>query len=258
MIRNYFDAIWVYGDQKVFDTVAEYDFPEDIRQLASYTGYLDASLRLDGLSDYNEFRKPYVLCTVGGGQDGKHLAENFVESIRTTDRNSVLLLGPHMPTATRTEIRQQAEGIRALQLVDYVAEGDLLIRDASHVVSMGGYNTLSAILSFGKPALIVPCVAPRTEQWIRSTCLSDLGCVETLHPDQLSPTEITNWLGRYEETDIRSNGQPASMHVARNGKAKLRTEIQLNGLDRICELIKEEFPSVKTRKSRGGCYAHRS
>ncbi len=35
-------------------------FPEDVRLLASYTGYLDANLRLDGLSDYNEFRKPYV------------------------------------------------------------------------------------------------------------------------------------------------------------------------------------------------------
>lgn len=36
------------------------------------------------------------------------------------------------------------------------------------VVAMGGYNTFCEILSFDKPALIVPRVKPRLEQAIRA------------------------------------------------------------------------------------------
>ena len=36
------------------------------------------------------------------------------------------------------------------------------------VVAMGGYNTFCEILSFGKPALIVPRTAPRQEQYLRA------------------------------------------------------------------------------------------
>ena len=43
-----------------------------------------------------------------------------------------------------------------------------LIAGAKAVVAMGGYNTYCEILSFDKPALIVPRVAPREEQLIRA------------------------------------------------------------------------------------------
>ena len=40
---------------------------------------------------------------------------------------------------------------------------------------MGGYNTICEMLSFEKPALIVPRIQPRREQWIRVQKLSELG-----------------------------------------------------------------------------------
>ncbi len=48
---------------------------------------------------------------------------------------------------------------------------------------MGGYNTFCEILSFDKPALIVPRSVPRQEQLIRASRAEGLGLVSMLDPD---------------------------------------------------------------------------
>jgi predicted glycosyltransferase len=45
---------------------------------------------------------------------------------------------------------------------------------------MGGYNTFCEILSFDKPALIIPRTAPRLEQHIRAARAAELGLVAML------------------------------------------------------------------------------
>ena len=51
---------------------------------------------------------------------------------------------------------------------------------AAGIVAMGGYNTFCEILSFNKPALIVPRTAPRLEQFIRAQRAAELGLVAML------------------------------------------------------------------------------
>ena len=48
---------------------------------------------------------------------------------------------------------------------------------------MGGYNTFCEILSFDKPALIVPRTKPRLEQYIRASRAQDLGLVRMMLDD---------------------------------------------------------------------------
>jgi len=91
---------------------------------------------------------------------------------------------------------------------------------ADRVIAMGGYNTCCEILSFEKHALIVPRVAPEAEQWIRAQRLRDLGLVEVLHPDALSPGALSAWLAR----DL---GPPPP----------IRQRLDLGGLDRIRGLV---------------------
>jgi len=45
---------------------------------------------------------------------------------------------------------------------------------------MGGYNTFCEILSFDKPAVIVPREKPRREQWIRARQAAELGLTRLL------------------------------------------------------------------------------
>jgi predicted glycosyltransferase len=49
---------------------------------------------------------------------------------------------------------------------------------------MGGYNTFCEILSFDKPALIVPRIRPREDQLIRARRASELGLVDMLLPEE--------------------------------------------------------------------------
>jgi predicted glycosyltransferase len=51
---------------------------------------------------------------------------------------------------------------------------------ATGIVAMGGYNTFCEILSFDKPALIVPRTEPRLEQYIRASRAQALGLTRML------------------------------------------------------------------------------
>ena len=72
-------------------------------------------------------------------------------------------------------------------IVDFCDEMTATIAAADAVVSMGGYNTVCELLATGTPAVIVPRVWPRLEQWIRCERLASLGQFRVLHPDGVTP-----------------------------------------------------------------------
>src|SRR5258708_10829763 len=46
-IRDYYDAIWVYGDPAVYNMIDEYRFPPSIASKIRFVGYLDQRKRID-------------------------------------------------------------------------------------------------------------------------------------------------------------------------------------------------------------------
>jgi predicted glycosyltransferase len=54
------------------------------------------------------------------------------------------------------------------------------MRKAAGVVAMGGYNTFCEILSFDRPAVLVPRTEPRREQEIRAFAAARLGLARVL------------------------------------------------------------------------------
>jgi predicted glycosyltransferase len=81
-----------------------------------------------------------------------------------------------------------------IHLMDFVPEADLLIERAERVVAMAGYNTVCSLLSFGKKALLVPRVYPRSEQLIRAERLQQLGFVDMLTPTELTIENMRRWI----------------------------------------------------------------
>ena len=67
-----------------------------------------------------------------------------------------------------------------IEMIEFDNRMEELIAGAKAVVAIGGYNTYCEILSFDKPALIVPRVAPRQEQLIRAKRAAELGLIEML------------------------------------------------------------------------------
>jgi predicted glycosyltransferase len=240
-LRQYYDAVWVYGDPAVYDAVREYAFASDVAAKVRYTGYLDQRARLtfgrrdrkDPVAALGWSAGRLALCLVGGGQDGAELAEAFVAAELPPATNGLLVTGPCMPARVRERLVRSVASHPRRRVLTFVHEPTRLVRRADCVVTMGGYNTVYEVLSFEKPALIVPRIKPRREQLIRAERLQALGLVDVLHPEALSAAAVSNWLAR---------GRPR-MRPARE-------RIDFNGLSRVPHLLEELLGIRSPRRPR--------
>jgi predicted glycosyltransferase len=242
-IRSHYDAVWVYGDPRVFDTIAEYGFSE-IAPIAKYTGYFDQRERLryahpiePSLASTIGDLKNCILCMVGGGQDGEQLATAFARSEMPKGMVGLLVTGPLMSQVNRQRIAELTRERDDIHVVTYVKEADVLVKDVQRVICMGGYNSLLSVVSFEKPALIVPRVKPRMEQLLRAERFENLGFVDVLAPENLSSEALSEWLR-----------QPAS-NVPR------RAEVDLGGLDRVVELVNSAIGQSSAALTGSPCFS---
>src|SRR5204863_3229773 len=77
----------------------------------------------------------------------------------------------------------RAERLPKVRTITFDTRIEHLMVRAAGIVAMGGYNTFCEILSFDKPALIVPRTTPRLEQYIRARRAAELGLVSMLPDD---------------------------------------------------------------------------
>ncbi|HWL96345.1 MAG TPA: glycosyltransferase [Nocardioidaceae bacterium] len=199
-VRDLYDEVWVYGDPTVYDPVQEYALPREVTRKLAFTGYL-AGLRPPGLRvrgsgslSPDPPAQPFVVCTVGGGQDGLELARSFLHAVLPRGLHGVILTGPYMPGHRRAELIRDAERRCDVTVHEFVAGTHEFLRRAEAVVSMGGYNSVCELLDAGCPALIVPRVTPRTEQALRADRLARAGCVDVLPPAGATPGRLGDWL----------------------------------------------------------------
>jgi predicted glycosyltransferase len=199
-IEEFYDELWIYGDRAIYDSIHEYAFPASIASRSVFTGYLNQAKRtpslpeqvIEPVSDLS--KRPFVLCVVGGGQDGFELAKAFVQSQIPKGWKGILVTGPFMPKPDQQCLHTLVGDRENIDIIDRLVETDDYMLKADRVVAMGGYNTVTSVLSFGKTALIVPRTRPRREQWIRAERLANKGWLTSVDPDSLSPDTITNWL----------------------------------------------------------------
>ncbi len=201
-IEAYYDELWIYGDRSIYDCVTEYQFGNVVSSRAYFTGYLNQTDRVSNDQpvsrtsiDQNRksaSREKTVLCVVGGGQDGFELARAFVESTIPEGWRGILITGPFMPKPQMDWLRAASNA--QIEIIDRLVEADQYLSGADRVIAMGGYNTVMSILSFAKPALLVPRVKPRKEQWIRAERLADRGWLTAIAPDRLSHSTLTDWM----------------------------------------------------------------
>ena len=156
------------------------------------------------------------------------LADAFSRAHFPADMTALLLTGPFMPARVRTTLLRRAAGSSQLRVVDFLHEPTLLLDRADRIVAMGGYSTTCEILSFQKHALIAPRIKPRREQFIRAQRLAELGLLETVHPDHVTPERISAWLSR----DL---GAPP----------EARARLDFEGLRRVPQLVEELLAPAK-------------
>jgi predicted glycosyltransferase len=166
--------------QSIYDPTAGLDFSSAFRSRIKYTGYL----RREGLEEGEIPDEPYILITPGGGGDGAGMV-NLVLSAYETDPslkpNAKLVYGPFLSGEQRAEFEARVAALEGrVQTTGFDSRIENLIAGAQGIVSMGGYNTFCEMLSFNKPAVIVPRTKPRLEQYIRAHRAEEMGLVRVL------------------------------------------------------------------------------
>jgi predicted glycosyltransferase len=128
-----------------------------------------------------------------------------------------------MPAKKRRKLMRKGANIPLIEMIEFDNRMEELIAGAKAVVAMGGYNTYCEILSFDKPALIVPRVAPRQEQLIRARRAAELGLIEMFLPEEADdPLKFAAALKELPHRDLPSKTNP---------------DLRLLGLGHISEIV---------------------
>ncbi len=222
-IKELYDEIWVYGPDWFYNPFTGLDLEPEVADKVIYTGYLPRAGAEVRSSPGPE--RPYLLVTPGGGKDGEEMVDLVFDSCLacdTLEMDVVFVLGPFMEEHKRSQFAERARSNPRFRVIDYSARMENLIQESAGMICMGGYNTFCEVLSFDKPAIIIPRFEPRTEQLIRARRAAELGLVKMLEPEQFRVESLVPLIKQLAEQS------PPSAH--------LRPGL-LDGMDTVCRRV---------------------
>ena len=189
-LASLYDEIWVYGLPQVCDPLADINIPSHVRRKMVFTGYLEREpVRRKQTAEHDvPFDQPYLLVTPGGGGDGEALVDwvlRAYEYDKKAPYPALLVFGPFMQKDKQAEFARRAADLPMVEAITFDANIEHLIERAMGIVAMGGYNTFCEILTFDKPAIVVPRTEPRLEQFIRAERAQELGLLRMLPDDDV-------------------------------------------------------------------------
>lgn len=187
IIERFYDEVWIYGSQEIFDTAKEYDFPFSVRQKTRYCGYLKRPVG-NGSKSNGDLR---VLVTTGGGGDGYRMIETYLKSLPLLTSelsvSSTVVFGPQIRAEKRDELLARFGTLPKVKFSDFEPDLTQLYSESDVVVSMAGYNTVCELLSHKKNAVLIPRSEPVQEQLMRARLLAQHGFFEIIEPSDLTP-----------------------------------------------------------------------
>jgi predicted glycosyltransferase len=189
-LDRFYDEVWIYGSQSIFDTAREYGFPDSVLRKTKYVGYLKRPTRPAQQSD----GPPRILVTTGGGGDGSDIIEAYLIGLSSLARSvalrSTVIFGPQMPASRRHELLSRYGHFSDVTFLDFVPDLTRHYAESDVVVSQAGYNTVCELLSFSQRAILVPRSEPVREQLIRARLLAKRGYFDLVEPDRLNPESL--------------------------------------------------------------------
>jgi predicted glycosyltransferase len=212
VLRSHYSDVCVYGDLDVFD-FGEYGLGAASGIPVHYCGYLgraEPEERTETGSD-----GPYVLATSGGGADGSLVLDQFLHAAELLRPDLggrwLAVSGPLMADADHERLARLGARF-GVEVRRVVPDLRLEVAQADCIVAMAGYNTVCDVLSYRRPAVLVPRPGPSHEQSLRADRLQAWNAAEVVHPSELSSREMANAI-----RTALSHGEPPAAPISLDG-----------------------------------------
>ncbi len=187
VLRDYFDAVLVHGDESLVPFGATFPAAGEIADLVRYTGYVAPSPPTAAPEGPG---KGAVVVAAGGGAVGGKLLETALAARPLTTMAEApwrLITGPNLPGEDRAKL-VETQGVTVETLRRDYRE---VLSRAALSVSQAGYNTVMDILVTGVRAVLVPFAAEgETEQDLRARLLAGRGRVQVADEAGLTPQSL--------------------------------------------------------------------
>jgi predicted glycosyltransferase len=193
-LNEVYDRVWVYGSQHIFDVAEAYQLGPSVADKTEYLGHVVASSCQCPCAEH-KVDPTDLLITVGGGTDGQLLIETFIDclpELTAQGLTSCIVGGPDLPMDVRVILSDRVKMVNGVKWIDFEPCMNCRIASARLTICMGGYNTMTSVVDLGKRGLVVPRRGPRAEQRLRAQIWSDLGMVQMMDPDQLTPEHLSD------------------------------------------------------------------
>ncbi|MCA1300555.1 glycosyltransferase family protein [Stappia indica] len=243
-LENLYSEIWIYGSDETCNPVDGLDLPKSVTDKIHYTGFLRRHLpeRTETVPKQSPVgSEPYILVKPGGGSGGGlELIEWVLRAYEIRTKQllpALVILPPFLQGASAARLIERARHLRDVTIIRFTPQIEPYLANAAAIVGMGGYNTFCEVLSFDKPALMVPPATPDAEQALRIERAASRRFVNRLRIDShLDPTALADALSVLPEAP-----RPSSVGIKN----------LLGGLDVIGERVGRMFASTTAAQSVG-------
>lgn len=184
-LSTFYDDILVYGLASIHRPLDSLPNQNLFSDKIAYTGYLKRAVPSPfPPNGYPKITKePFILVTPGGGGDGGALIDWVISAYENDPAMrmpALIVFGPFLAREQRKAFSERIAKQPKLASMGFDPRLEILMNRAHSVISMCGYNTFCEILSFDKPALVVPRAKPRLEQTIRALQAQRLNLIDVL------------------------------------------------------------------------------
>ncbi len=223
-LEELYDLVLVYGEPQWFDFSA-YGLP---RGLPRYVGFLGDP---EGVMRVHPTGGVRILASCGGGADGYRVLAAGLEAaalLRETVEGDVgvtAYAGSLMPESDFERLRGVAKSSQG-RVRRFAEDFQRKLARSTAVVGMAGSNTVYDILSFRRPAVLVPRPGPSREQVMRANILADRGLATVVPLSHCTARNLAE----------------ALLHVIRQRSYPDSALPALNGVDRAVDALLELVP----------------
>ncbi len=224
VLNEYFDAVLVHGDSQLSRLEDHFPWVTDIGIPVVYTGFVSEKLenasRPDGAPDR------YVLVSAGGGAEGLALvAPCCIAAWKQLDQDDVLdgremvIFAGAFIDETHFDALRGLCGDGPFRIERFTSNFLAWMKHADLSISRAGYNTCMNVLETVTPALLVPIVQAKDQEF-RVQQLMGLGIAQVIHPDQLGVTKMTKAIAEMLESSVPEH------HLSLDGAEQTRKFIE--------------------------------